>query len=357
MRMVFRLLVLLLVVGAGQFGSAAGNNSGRPSSDIVVITNWGSDTISLLNVKTAQHLGQIAVGPKPYDVKVDPTGKFAYVAASGSNFLSKVDLIAKLEQKDKRIVVGNSPRDIALNRDGTRAVVANSGSDDVSVVDLTAGRELYRVRNVGAAPYGVALTNDDRQAIVTLYASNKVAIINLGETSGEVTKLIDVPSAPYTVATTPSGKFAYATCFNEGVVAVIDLKSGTALTPIKVGRSPWGLGVSLDGKVAVVANFNSQDISILDIDEQGVDAAKGVPAPVKERTKISVARPLLADRVGAPTVLAKAKNSVLGSDPSLLVLTDLASNEVMLVNLATGKVSARIKVGQAPYGVDFIPKR
>src|SRR3954454_12939517 len=115
---------------------AKGPGGGKTESNLVITTNWGEDSCSLVDIKQGTELAKIKVGMKPYDVKVDSRGRFAFVTCSGEDFLSTIDLQAMLEMEDKRVVVGASPRDVAINTDNTRAVVACAGTDNIAVVDL-----------------------------------------------------------------------------------------------------------------------------------------------------------------------------------------------------------------------------
>ena len=154
-------VVVFLAFGVALAGGKTGSGHHFP---LVLATNWGSNTISLVDVDAGQELAVIEVGLKPYDIKVEPTGRFAFVTNSGNSDISIVDIQAMLEAD--RIPVGTSPRDIILSKDAKRAVVANSGDNSISVVDIASKhkQELFRV-TVGTIPYGVALANDDQLAL------------------------------------------------------------------------------------------------------------------------------------------------------------------------------------------------
>lgn len=343
----------------------------KPTS-LVIITNWGEDTCSLIDIEAGKELAKISVGLKPYDVKVDPTGRFAYVTSSGADYISVIDIQAMLERKDERIKIGGGPRDLELTEDGRRAVVANSGDDSISVVDIAAKKELYRV-TVGNIPYGVALTNQDKLAVITLWGSNKAVLVELGKNSGKVLKTLDVGSLPYTVVVPKDSDLAIVSCFGSHQLYVIDLTKSEIMPPIQVGRSPWGIGASVDGRTIVVANFYSGDASIVAVNvprsepvsqvvrapgnsflasgSQPVHYAASAPLVV-ERLRIPLAR---ADSIGELSA-ARPKNAAFTNDPNVAVLTDLGKNEVLVLDIAAKKVSKRISVGKAPYGVAFVPR-
>jgi len=323
----------------------------KPTS-LAIITNWGGDSCSLVDIKGGKELAQIQVGLKPYDVKVDPKGRFAYVTCSGADHISIIDIQAMLEMTDQRITVGESPRDIDLTRDGRCAVVANAGSDTISVVDIATRKQLYTVP-VGSIPYGVALTADDKRALITCWGSNKAVIVDLGDTAGTVVKSIDVGILPYTAVISKEGRIAIVSCFGSHKVFPIDMKNMAALPAVDVGRSPWGLSISSDGKKALVANFYSGDASILAVDDSATDPIKATPPPVREHARMKLSTDAL---VGASTPSPmRAKNTSFTNDPNEALLTNLGRNELIVLDLATQKVVKTIPVGKAPYGIAFVP--
>jgi Uncharacterized conserved protein len=368
-------IVLLVALATNLFiRNAEAKDPPRKPTSLVIITNWGEDTCSLIDSEAGKELAKITVGLKPYDIKVDPKGRFAYVTCSGANYISVIDIQAMLERKDQRIKVGEGPRDIELSEDGKRAVVANSGDDSISVVDIAAKKELYRVP-VGTIPYGVDLTKQDRWAVITLWGGNKVVLVELGATSGKVLKTFNVGSLPYTVVVPNDSDYAIVSCFGSHQLHVIDLRKLEALPPVEVGRSPWGLSASVDGKSVISANFYSGDVSILSVSAppqfdsvdtatQGLhhhfvapqtrrpDGNGASPSPIIERARI----PLPHADPGEETSNTRPKNVAFTNDPNVAVLTDLGRNEVLVLDIAAKKILRRISVGRAPYGVAFVPR-
>lgn len=309
-------------------------------SNIVITTNWGEDTCSLVDVQKGLELAKIQVGLKPYDVKVDSKGRYAFVTCSGEDYLSTIDIQAMLEMEDRRVTVGASPRDIAITADDSRAVVASAGTDSIAVVDLVKNELLYTVE-VGAIPYGVALTADGSTAAITCWGENTLVFVRLGDDGGQVIKKLEVGSLPYTAVIDARDRFVLVSCFGSHKVYVADLASLELIGDgVDVGRSPWGLAISDTGK-AVVANFYSADASILTID---YDANP----PVKESVRIELAGPNEKGRRG--------KNASFSGDPNIVVLSDLAKNELLLVNIEDQTVTKTVPVGRAPYGIAWLPR-
>jgi YVTN family beta-propeller protein len=334
-----------------------GKHGARRDGNLIMVTYWGQDSVGVVDIDAAREIATIETCLKPYDVKVDGAGRFAYVSCSGSADISVIDIQAMLEAA--RISVGESPRDIALTADGKRLVTANSGSDNISVVDVEKRQEIYSVP-VGAVPYGVALAENDRLAAVTCWGSNEFVAVILDENAGKVRGRVPVGALPYTVGVPTNGAFAVITNFGANQVTTVDLRSLKVVDRIPVGRSPWGLSLSDDGTRAFVANFYSGDISFIDLDSTSAGRNN------RERTRMSLnlasnwASPRNAERTMAfapsATSIVRAKNLSVSNDGSKAVLTDLGKNEVLIIDVPSEKVLSAVPVGKAPYGIAFIPR-
>lgn len=316
-----------------------GGGGRKVSSDIVMTTNWGEDNCSIVNLKEGKELSKISVGLKPYDIKVDSNGRFAYVSCSGSSNVAIIDIQANLVSS--YIKTGDSPRDIELTDDGKRIITANAGSNDISIIDLVQKKEKYKV-NVGNIPYGIALSNDEKKVLVTCWGSNEVMIVSLGENEGKVVKTLKVGSLPYTAIIPAKSNLGLVSTFGSGLIYVIDVDAGLIADTIKVGRSPWGISSSYDGSTAVVANFYSGDMSVIKFKGTGN----------RQRASETLRYPLITSDKGE----RRAKNSIVSDDGSWAVVSDLANNQILKVNISDKKVVTIVDVGKAPYGLAFVPR-
>lgn len=336
----FLAVLLCPLVSFGKGGA----DGAKHKSHLVITTNWAEDNCSLVDIEQGKELAKIDVGQKPYDVKVGPAGRFAYVTCSGSDFLATIDIQAMLEMTDRRVVVGASPRDLALTPDNKRAIVACAGTDGITVVDIVNSRKLYSV-DVGAIPYGIALTNDGKLALVTCWGANTAVLVELGKDSGKVLKTLNVGSLPYTVVISKDDRIGIVSCFGSHKVFAIDIENQKVIGQgTEVGRSPWGLALSGSGQ-ALTANFYSNDVSVLSVDS-------GANPPIVEEARI---RLVSADDDGT-IVQRRAKNATFAGAPNIAVISDLANNELMIVDTDKKLLIRTIKVGKAPYGIAWIPK-
>ncbi len=345
------------------------------SGNFVLVTNWGDDTVSLVDIVKGTELSTIRVGKKPYDVKVDSSGRFAYVSISGESYISVIDIQAMLA--GGRIPVGQSPREIDLSKDGKHAIVANSGDNSISYIDLQSHRETFRVK-VGNIPYGIGFAKMDTLAVVSNWGESTVSIVDLS--SRKEVKRLPVGALPYTVMVSQSTDTAIVTNFGADQASVIDLRQMALRSSIPLGRSPWGGSVTADGQVAVICNFYSAELSFLSLGkapsaneyqphEQNASLRDGASYPeeapvVRETSRLQLVRAtreagvgVLAETLAGPgggATEGRAKNAVLRNDKTLAVASDLSNNQLFIVDVSNQKVLRTIPVGKAPYGIAFL---
>lgn len=372
----FRLATVALVLaGVTLILSRPALGTGKSGSgNLVLVTNWGDDTVSLVDISRGTERSTIRVGKKPYDVKVDSSGRFAYVSISGESYISVIDIQAMLE--GDRIEVGQGPREIDLSTDGKHAVVANSGDNSISYINLQTRREEFRVK-VGNIPYGIGFAKKDTTAVVSNWGEGSVSIVDL--VSRKEIKKFAVGALPYTVMVSQPTDIALVTNFGADQVSVIDLDQIKLLTPIPLGRSPWGGSVTADGKLAVICNFFSAELSFLSIERSmaaetpqprlvnaGMHTSEAIDAhspTVRETSRMQL---VLSNRTSTispagpangPNVVVsegRAKNSVLSNDKSIAVASDLSNNQLFVIDVSNQKVLRTISVGKAPYGIAFL---
>jgi DNA-binding beta-propeller fold protein YncE len=339
-------LITMLTLGAGSAhsGSAVGRGN-----QFVVVTYWGDDKIAMVDLNGspgAEAVFEIDVMKekncaKPYDVKVNKAGTRAYVTCSGTDHVIVVDLMARLVDPNT-LPSGSGPRDIAITDDEKLAIVANSGDDSVSVISIPERRILYKVPV--DQPYGVALTNDEKVALISSWGSGELHFIRLGASSGTNYAKLVVGPLPYTVVVPPNSQTAYVTVNSKHQVIAIDIAGPRIIGPIVVGRNPWGAAPSADGSSIIVANNRSAEVTVLK-----ADAGRG--GIMVADTSISVGA---GGKAGGPSVMSAPKNVSISFNGKVGAMTDLANNELVVLNLENNTKAKTISVGKAPYGIEFV---
>jgi YVTN family beta-propeller protein len=196
-----------------------------------VQTGSGVSNVSELTVIQA-----VAVGTSPVAVAIDPERNEAIVTNSGSNSISVVDMGAGTVSAT--IAVGTSPQGVAVIPRLGRAVVTNFGSNNASLVDLAAGTVTGTV-TTGSGPLGVAINYDTAQAVVANSTSNSVSLFpaDIGGTPTVST----VEIQPAAVAIDPVRGLAAVANTTQNSVSFVNLAGGGVAGRTAVQQLPNGV--------------------------------------------------------------------------------------------------------------------
>jgi uncharacterized protein (TIGR02145 family) len=161
---------------------------------------------------------------------------------------------------------------------GPVAVTVNTTASDNTMYFGVIPQSLNPCSNIlgnqptGSSGHGVGLTDavsvsgvHTTYAYVTNPDQGTVSVVNL-TTPSETPKSITVGDTPMNIAINPQGTKAYVTNFNSHNVSVIDLVSNKVINTITVGIEPYDLAVTPDGKRVYVANYYSENVSMIDED-------------------------------------------------------------------------------------------
>ena len=278
-------------------GSSPRSVTVDPAGRFAYVANFTSNSISAYTIDAATGaLSPVTGSPfaalsGPSSVTVDPSGKFAYAANSSSNSVSAYTINAgsgALSQIDANQVTpgvqdfpaGTTPASVTVDPTGRFAYVANSGSTSVSAYSidaitgaLTAGAPVF----TGNSPRSVTVDPTGKFAYVGNFNSNTVSAYTIDAGNGALTRIDadsgtvgvqDFPAEtqPNSVTVDPSGKFAYVANSGSNTVSAytINPSTGTLVAigaAVLAGNSPRSVTVDPSGKFAYTANFSSNTVS------------------------------------------------------------------------------------------------
>jgi DNA-binding beta-propeller fold protein YncE len=187
--------------------------------------------------------------------------------------------------------------------------------------------------NRGFDDDAVAITPDGETAYVAQNVTNTIVPVNLA--TGANGALIDVGQEPTGIAITPDGRTAYVVTGGEqiggGGVVPIDTATGTAGAPIYAGFVPFAIAIAPDGQTAYVVNQISDSLTPIDL---ATDKAESpifpITSPYNGNSELAGIA-ITPDGQTAYVVNDRWQSST--------------PNEVVPVDLATGKPGAPIKLG------------
>lgn len=168
----------------------------------------------------------------------------------------------------------NDAGEIPYENSTRKIYVANQGSDEVSVIDLDA-LVVFRIVQIGVSPnlegphnIWIESAPEKRYWYVTLINSGQLE--QYDTQTDQLVGRVTVGGSPANGVTNADGSRVYVTRWDEGTervgkVIVVDATSMTVVDTIQVGGRPHGIAISPDGTRLYTSNYNSDDISVVDL--------------------------------------------------------------------------------------------
>jgi 6-phosphogluconolactonase len=207
----------------------------------VFTASYGSGEVHVFPITAAGSIGASvftgAAGANAHMILADHDDAFVYVPCLGIDSVVGYALDASTGQLSGRHASmggGDGARHIALSPDGAHAYVLNELSGEIDVFEVQGGGALRSLSTVSALPAGFTGTNASAEILLTR-----------------------------------DGRFLYASNRGPDLVAVFAV-SGDVLTLVEHepsgGGHPRSMGLSLDERTLLVANRDSDNVTVFDVD-------------------------------------------------------------------------------------------
>ena len=181
------------------------------------VSNFGADTVSVIDTATNRVVATVPVGHLPYGVAAHPAGTFVYVANCSND-------------------------DYACLSDVSTAFPEVNGS--VSVIE-TATNTVVTTVPVGVDPFGVAV----HPAGTFVYVANFDGTVSVVDTvTHRVVATVPTDGGATGVAVHPAGTFVYATNFGGPggrAVSVISTADHTVVATVHIGDREFPEGIAV----------------------------------------------------------------------------------------------------------------
>jgi YVTN family beta-propeller protein len=317
-------IALFFVLLISIFSISISVTASASTAQIAYITNWGNNTVSVIDTATNTPLKTIPVVEYPHGVAVTPDGTKVYVTSDIYNLFSVIDTATnnvtnssfqsngygvavnsngtEVYLTDNRgaidgidttrsptdivfqFAAGNFPKGVAVNpvKPILYVTCLTPSSDGlVTVFDTTTHNNIASV-SVGDNPIGVAVTHDGTKVYVANYGKfpDYKGIVSVIDTAtNNVTANVTVGKGPTGVTVTPDGTKVYVTNSASNTTSVIDTATNN-VTYVPVGVNPIGVAVTPDGTKVYVANKGSNNISVIDTSTNNVTDVPGLNNPI-----------------------------------------------------------------------------
>jgi YVTN family beta-propeller protein len=333
--------------------TTAATTTASAGQSVAWVANYGSNTVTPVNLATRKAGSSIPVGSEPRAIVATPNGKTVYVANSGGDTVTPIT--ASTGKPGKPIAVGSAPWALALTPDGKTLYVANSGAGTVTPVSVATGKPGIPI-HVGKDPRAITITPDGRTAYVLNWLSGTVTPITVA--TGTARPAVKTGSFPLAETLAPDGKTLYVASFGGDTVTPVTLATGKAGRPIPAGYAPDALATNKDGVYVVDGNsdrltrlgdrttipvgYSPDAIAIHGTTAYVVNTIAGTVTPVNTSTG-RAASPLSVGEYSYPTAITLAGQTA--------VVLDCYGGQVSLFSTSTGHVYPAVNVGDFPTAV------
>src|SRR5580704_8277002 len=255
------------------------------------------------------------------------------VLNKAANSLAIVDPATK--QVVARIDTGEGPHEVAASGDGKLAFVTNYGAktpgNSLSVIDLVAQKAIHRadLRPLGR-PHGILFADGK----VYFTAELNKLIARYDPDTNKVDWLLGIgQNRTHMLVRTKYLNEIFTSNVDSGTVTAIEKSSdpsGWKETDIAVGKGPEGIDISPDDKEVWAANSGDGTVSVIDTAASKVTHTFNVHTKHSNRLKFT-------------------------NDGKLALISDPATNELIIVDAATRKIVKQLEVGGGPGGILIVP--
>lgn len=356
-------------------------------TSVLMIVNRDSNDIAFMDLKSRAMIGSVFLGNNvnPHMVMMSPDGRYVVTGGTRANKAFVID--TRTLQLVKTIAVDFAPEHLAFSSDSRWYYQGNPDGDSVSVIDM---QSLSKVKTISGfvEPLNVTFLPDGSKAYVGNYGAHWVGVIDVKR--HELLKKIQVAAVPGVARMDPSkylgeikginmavpsndGRFLYAADSDLGVVGVIDPREDKVVKHIRVGKEPWRIYMSHDGKYGITANNGDETISIIDTrtnsvaatleagpDMTGINFAAGKAFVISSTSgfvyvyDMASLRPAGRIRIGVNVQLETATTDAADEK---LYLAESTNHQVVIIDGKTHALERIKNVGLFPWGTHIMDSK
>lgn len=233
-------------------------------------TGWDNSFLYRVNAENLEIDQVIEVGAVPKFLAVTPDDRFVVVANWCSFDVSIVDTASGVEVS--RIDIGRHPRGIAITRDSSTAYITEQGGSRIAVIDLDAvvappttsaipvgrdwgaGVELEWIEDVGSRPRSLVLSPGDDYLYATLNGAGEVVKIDLS--TNEVVATVRTGDAPRSMAISVDGEALYVVNYNSDTMSKVLTDTMEEVQELRTAEKPIGITVDPITSNVWVSNYS-----------------------------------------------------------------------------------------------------
>ncbi len=187
-----------------------------PNNEKVLVTNWSSGDVSVIDTKLNKEIKRLTLGRFPRGIVIDKLSKYAYIAIMGSTKIAKLNLI---DYTIEWITgVGSHPRHLCLSPDDKTLYVSLNGEGKIAKVDL-ATKKIVK-KSTGRLPRSMERSTDGKFLYVVNYGSNEVT--KLETSTMKILATSKTKSKPIGITFDEETKNVWTACYSGKIMIFHD---------------------------------------------------------------------------------------------------------------------------------------
>lgn len=238
-----------------------GEGFGHPGDDVCSPSaGYDESFVYRVDVRRLRIDRALAVGSVPKFVATTPDGRFVLVANWCSYDLSVLD--AESGRQLRRIPLGPYPRGIAVGSESSFAYVAVMGSADIAKVDLRSFRVTW-LRGIGLTPRHLVLDPAGRFLYATLNAEGRVVKVDVR--TGRVVAGVSTGRAPRSMTIAPDGRSLYVVNYESDTVSKVRARDMRVVQTVATNHHPIGITYDAATRQVWVACYSGSIMVFRDV--------------------------------------------------------------------------------------------
>jgi YVTN family beta-propeller protein len=301
----------------------------RGDRALVYVPNSKSNTVDVIDQRTAKIVDHFAVGAEPQHVTPSWDLRTLWVTDDLGNSLVPIDARTGAHGRPVRVL---DPYNLYFTADGRRAIVVAEAHRELDfrtprTMRLTKALRVPQCDGVDHMDY----TADGRLALASCEFAGRMIVLDLQRERVVKTIELRASAMPQDVKLAPDGRTFYVADMASGGVWLIGAHHMVKEGFVHTGAGAHGLYPSRDSKVLYVSNRAAGTISLISFRTHRPFATWRIPG-------------------GSPDM------GGLSADGRVLWLSGRFNAEVYAISTRTGRLLHRIRVGSGPHGLCVWPQ-
>ncbi len=196
-----------------QVGSVPKFVAATPNNNLILVSNWCSWDLSVVDTDKNQEIKRIQLGRYPRGIVVDSASERAYVAVMGSYDIASINL--KSFSVDWLKNVGHSPRHLNIDPDDKYLYSTLNGEGAIAKIDLSTDKVVKKI-STGSQPRSMVISDDGQLLFVVNYGSNTVSKVRTSDM--KVLQTVNVNSSPIGITYDPQTREVWVACYSGSIM-------------------------------------------------------------------------------------------------------------------------------------------